>query len=498
MQKARQTLLAGIFLILVLTPIWGTAQNVVVNSSFEDDSGWTVYNGGTPNDIVEYTFPYTADKPTLGSGNACLHFYGEIVSGSSWINGLIWQPVTLQGGKTYILDAAWKYLDGNVDAGSWFQIYVSQEEPVDGQDWTPIGSSHSDRMYGFNSWSGCSGLDIDGMFMDEACDPNHNALYRAPAAPGEQVEVYLGLKTGAGWGGTYFEILVDDITFRENKVLNGDFEDAADWSVTGGAAADKLDVVLSQSGNNGPALGKGKFLSIKGAANTGNCEGVIWQPVKLIGGAEYGFNAGFRHISGDLTAGFYCIVYVAPEAPVEGQEWKPSVTPVAFFNSAAGCSGNGANGTFRRDGCGGFGRFTAFGAPGQEVTAYLGFKTGCSKAVAAFEVTIDDVSLVLLSETSAQVVEQKEQTPIECILEQNYPNPFNPYTDIKFTLPKTSNARLAVYDLSGRTVSILLDGTVEAGSHTVSFSGEGLSTGIYLYALEVEGQKITRRMVLLK
>ena len=66
------------------------SQNMIANSSFEDATAWTYYNGGTP-DEVEFTFPYeTAILPAAGSGNACLYVYGEITEGS-WINGLLWQ-----------------------------------------------------------------------------------------------------------------------------------------------------------------------------------------------------------------------------------------------------------------------------------------------------------------------------------------------------------------------------------------------------------------------
>ncbi len=493
MEKKRlRTLLCAA---LLLTVYALSAQNVVVNGSFETDEAWIVYNGGTPDDPVYYDFPYTADRPTLGSGNACLHFYGEIVSGGSWINGLIWQPVNLVGGNTYVLDAAWKYVDGNVDAGSWFQIYVSQEEPVDGKDWTPIGSSHSDRMYGFNSWSGCSGLDIDGLFMDEACDPNHTALYRAPADPGQPVTVFLGLKTGAGWGGTYFEILVDDISFRRNLVVNGDFEDAEGWAVTGGAAANKIEATPAKSGNDGPALGKGKYLELKGSG--GECDGVVWQTVQLIGGAEYGFNAGFRHISGALDNGFWCLAYVSTTAPVEGQTWQPAEAPIGVFSSQSGASGSLVNGTFRRDGSGGFGKFIAPGNAGETVTAYLGFRVGCTAACGSFDVTIDDASLVLLSDTGTSVSSSRT-LPAEFELAQNYPNPFNPSTTIRYTVPRSGRVNLTVYNLFGQPVAVLVDGVIGAGTHEAVFNGEGLTSGIYLCSLKADGQVYTRRMVLIK
>ena len=83
-------------------------------------------------------------------------------------------------------------------------------------------------------------------------------------------------------------------------------------------------------------------------------------------------------------------------------------------------------------------------------------------------------------------------------LEQNYPNPFNPVTAIRFTVQSATQVRLAVYDLLGREVAVLVDGVVGAGGHAVSFDASGLASGIYLYRLTAGGDVLTRKMVLLR
>ncbi|MFT5144504.1 MAG: hypothetical protein ACI84D_003140 [Thalassolituus oleivorans] len=83
-------------------------------------------------------------------------------------------------------------------------------------------------------------------------------------------------------------------------------------------------------------------------------------------------------------------------------------------------------------------------------------------------------------------------------LEQNYPNPFNPQTTIGFELPQTGHVRLAVFDTLGREVALLVDGTVQAGSHEVQFSARDLPTGTYLYRLSTQGGAIARTLVLMK
>jgi hypothetical protein len=86
-------------------------------------------------------------------------------------------------------------------------------------------------------------------------------------------------------------------------------------------------------------------------------------------------------------------------------------------------------------------------------------------------------------------------------LEQNYPNPFNPGTAISFQLPApsarqtasglgaegsaTSYVTLKVYDVLGREVVTLVDGTRTAGFHTVHWDASSMPSGVYIYRLQV-------------
>lgn len=88
--------------------------------------------------------------------------------------------------------------------------------------------------------------------------------------------------------------------------------------------------------------------------------------------------------------------------------------------------------------------------------------------------------------------------PEELRLYQNYPNPFNPTTTITFDLPQVSHVRLTVYDMLGREIRSLLDGTVNAGRHSVLFDASGLASGSYIYRLEGDNGVNLKRMLLLK
>jgi len=86
---------------------------------------------------------------------------------------------------------------------------------------------------------------------------------------------------------------------------------------------------------------------------------------------------------------------------------------------------------------------------------------------------------------------------------QNFPNPFNPETTIRFSLPTTSQAQLAVYDMSGRLVRNLVNGQLTAGSHEVTWNatdnaGNTLPSGMYIYRLVAGEHTAAGKMLFVK
>ncbi|MEM9664260.1 MAG: T9SS type A sorting domain-containing protein [Bacteroidota bacterium] len=88
--------------------------------------------------------------------------------------------------------------------------------------------------------------------------------------------------------------------------------------------------------------------------------------------------------------------------------------------------------------------------------------------------------------------------PTEVVLRAAYPNPFNPSTTLSFDLPASAPVRLAVYDLLGREVAVLVDGVRAAGTHTVTVDAAAWTSGLYLYRLSTAGQVRTGTMSLVK
>ncbi len=84
------------------------------------------------------------------------------------------------------------------------------------------------------------------------------------------------------------------------------------------------------------------------------------------------------------------------------------------------------------------------------------------------------------------------------MLEQNYPNPFNPSTTISYTVPKTADVRINIFDVLGRRVALLVDDVVSAGTHTVTFRADHLASGVYFYVLHAADAHLVRKMVFVK
>lgn len=88
--------------------------------------------------------------------------------------------------------------------------------------------------------------------------------------------------------------------------------------------------------------------------------------------------------------------------------------------------------------------------------------------------------------------------PQACALWQNYPNPFTNVTSIAFSVPDRSPVSLKLYDVMGRMVRELVNGTREAGTYDVELSSDGLAAGLYTYELTYNGITKSRVMQVVK
>ena len=80
-------------------------------------------------------------------------------------------------------------------------------------------------------------------------------------------------------------------------------------------------------------------------------------------------------------------------------------------------------------------------------------------------------------------------------LYQNYPNPFNPSTTISYQLPADGKVKIVVFDLLGNEICTLIDEDKTAGRHETTFDGSMLSSGMYLYKIEIWSDKLLYTMI---
>lgn len=140
----------------------------------------------------------------------------------------------------------------------------------------------------------------------------------------------------------------------------------------------------------------------------------------------------------------------------------------------------------------GFG--TAHLEPGASTDYYVAVSVGADQA--AMLVGITEAQAMFTDFPTS--VEQVDAVPTSYSLTQNYPNPFNPTTNINFSIPKTEFVSLKVYNMLGQEVAELVNSELTAGTYSIDFKAENISSGIYMYTLTSGNYSVTKKMMLVK
>jgi hypothetical protein len=99
---------------------------------------------------------------------------------------------------------------------------------------------------------------------------------------------------------------------------------------------------------------------------------------------------------------------------------------------------------------------------------------------------------------TTRIKNNQSETPEVYSLSQNYPNPFNPTTKIYFSIPKSNNVTLKIYDIVGKEVETLINKEMSPGNYSIDFNATKLSSGIYFYKLTSANFTQTKKMILVK
>lgn len=117
---------------------------------------------------------------------------------------------------------------------------------------------------------------------------------------------------------------------------------------------------------------------------------------------------------------------------------------------------------------------------------------------------VSDVIKVTIN-PSATSVEKNDNVaaPVDYQLAQNYPNPFNPQTTIQYALSNPGQVKLSIYNINGQLIRELVNSSQSSGAYTAIWDGlnqfgEQATSGMYIYTLETNEFKESKRMLLLK
>ncbi len=127
----------------------------------------------------------------------------------------------------------------------------------------------------------------------------------------------------------------------------------------------------------------------------------------------------------------------------------------------------------------------------QEDYSLASFKNGFFKTISKF------------NQLTTSENESTETLPGSVSLHQNFPNPFNPSTTISIELTEQELIELSIYNVNGRKITTLAEGTYQIGNHEFRWdgknrSGSNSSSGIYFYRLTTNSSQLSKKMLLLK
>jgi hypothetical protein len=94
--------------------------------------------------------------------------------------------------------------------------------------------------------------------------------------------------------------------------------------------------------------------------------------------------------------------------------------------------------------------------------------------------------------------ETNPNIPDKLNLLYNYPNPFNPVTTVEYTIEKTSNVLLEIYDITGRKIDTLIRERKNPGRYSFTLNAGNMGTGMYILRLKTDDQHTIRKITLIK
>ena len=98
----------------------------------------------------------------------------------------------------------------------------------------------------------------------------------------------------------------------------------------------------------------------------------------------------------------------------------------------------------------------------------------------------------------SEVISSTIILPKDFALSPAYPNPFNPTTTLSFALPISNTVMISIYNLQGREVATLVNTTMDAGYHTVTWNADSHSSGVYFVKMIAGNYISTQKLMVIK
>jgi hypothetical protein len=220
---------------------------------------------------------------------------------------------------------------------------------------------------------------------------------------------------------------------------------------------------------------------------SGNGFGHAYPTIAVGGNSVFSIWSQTRFVDGkmDTVAGFvdYDLWYTYSND--NGANWK---LPMMLANSGGGLFANAAE-------------ELVISVANSEATAYFTYIKDGTRGSGVFgESTANLEPNYFRTITFSTVVSVGNETvnPASFELAQNFPNPFNPATSIRYTIGKSDNVSLKVYNMLGQEVASVVNQFQTAGSYTVNFDASKLASGMYLYKIQSGSFSDVKKMMLLK
>lgn len=128
---------------------------------------------------------------------------------------------------------------------------------------------------------------------------------------------------------------------------------------------------------------------------------------------------------------------------------------------------------------------------GDTLSVYYTFSRDLDLTSSAYQVNI-------FKNTSSISIKNIYENAEEYKLNNNYPNPFNPKTLIGFSLRKSGIVKLDILDITGKEVSIPVNGFLKSGIYKFEWDASHLSSGVYIYRLQANTFSDCKKMLLVK